>query len=385
MANRKLRFGMIGGGIGSFIGPVHRMAACLDNEAELVSGVFSSDPDKSIKSGKALYLDPKRVYTSYKEMLKKELALPPGDRIDFVSIVTPNSMHFQPARDFMKAGIHVVCDKPMTLTLAEAKTLERVVKETGCVFVLTHAYTGYPMAKQARHMVAKGELGKINKVIVEYPQGWLSGLLRSTTADFGVWRMDPKTSGASCCTGDIGIHAENLARYITGLEIKEVTVDLNSYIKGNKLDDDVNVLMRYKGGAKGILHASQISSGEENGLNIRVYGDKKGLYWAQEDPNYLIIKDPSGFQTRLSKGNDILCKAAREAARLPFGHPDGLIGAFANLYMEAYKDMRAQAGGKKRPPKGDYPTVTDGVIGMAFVQTVLASATSKTKWTAAKV
>ena len=383
MAKRKLRFGMFGGGIGSFIGPVHRMAATLDNGAELVSGVFSSNPEKSIKSGKALFLNPARVYTSHKEMIKKELLLPEGDRIDFAAIVTPNSTHFETARDFLKAGIHVVCDKPMTMNLKQAKSLAQVVNDTGNVFALTHAYSGYPMVKQAKYMVEKGVLGKINKIVVEYPQSWLSGLLRGDKSNLNAWRMDPSKAGASCCGGDIGTHAEHLVRYITGCEIDVLCADLSAFIKSNPLDDDVNVLIHYKGGARGILHASQIASGEENGLNIRVYGHKKGLYWAQEDPNYLVIKDPSGFQTRLSKGNDILCKAARDAARLPFGHPDGLIEAFANIYRDAIQDMRAKKGQGKNQTR-DYPTVNDGVIGMAFIDTILASAKSKSKWTPMK-
>ncbi len=379
MAKRKLRGGMVGGGIGAFIGPVHRMAATLDGEAEFVAGAFSSDPAKAKKSGKALFLDPKRVYGGYQEMIEKESALPPGDRIDFVSIVTPNNTHFDIAKAFLEAGFNVICDKPMTFDLAQAKALKGLVRKSRKVFALTHNYTGYPMVKQARHMVRKSELGTINKVVIEYPQGWLSGLLSAKKSSISLWRMDPKKAGAACCMGDIGTHAENLARYVTGLHIDELCADLSSFIPGNKLDDDGNVLLHYKGGARGILYASQISAGEENGLRIRVYGAKAGLEWRQEDPNYLIVKDPSGFKTILSKGNPILCKEAQAAGRLPFGHPDGFIEAFANIYREAYRGIRAELAGKKIP-SCDHPTVDDGVVGMAFVETVVASASSKKKW-----
>ena len=375
---------MVGGGIGAFIGPVHRMAATMDGQAEFVAGVFSSDPEKSKKSGKALFMDPKRVYTSYEEMVRKESELPRGERIDFVSIVTPNVTHVPIAKAFLKAGFNVICDKPMAMSLKQAKELERVVKKSGKVFALTHNYTGYPMVKQARYMVRKGMLGTINKIVVEYPQGWLSGMLSRRDKSISIWRMDPKRAGASCCMGDIGTHAENLARYITGLEIESLCADLTSFIPGNKLEDDGNVLIRYKGGARGILYASQISTGEENGVNIRVYGTKLGLQWFQEDPNYLIIKDPSGFKKILSKGNPtVLCKEAVKAGRLPFGHPDGFIEAFANIYLEAYRAIRAEIKGKKIP-ECDFPTVKDGVIGNAFIETVLASAASNQKWTKMK-
>jgi len=381
--NRKLRMGMVGGGAGAFIGPVHRMAATLDNEAELVAGAFSSDPKKSKASGAALYLDLSRVYGSYREMAAKEAALPPDKRIDFVSIVTPNDSHFEIAKTFLEAGFNVVCDKPLTTSLAAAKALKRIVEKSGKVFALTHNYTGYPMVKQARCMVRRGDLGKINKVVVEYPQGWLSGLLRNTGTAITMWRMNPARAGASCCMGDIGTHAENLTRYITGLVIEELCADLTAFIKKNPLEDDGNVLVHYTGGARGVLYASQISSGEENGLRIRVYGDKLGLEWRQEDPNYLIIKDPSGFRTIYSKGNPCLCGAARKAGRLPFGHPDGFIEAFANLYREAYIAIRAECAGKKIPVC-DYPTIDDGIMGMAFIETVVASARSRAKWTRLK-
>ena len=380
MEKRKLRGGMIGGGIGSFFGPVHRMAATLDNQAEYVCGVFSSDPVKSKKSGAALYLRPARVYTNFREMAEKEASMSPDKRIDFVSIVTPNMYHFQAAGLFLKAGFHVVCDKPMTCNLAEARELKSIADKSHKVFALTHTYTGYPMVKQARYMVQNGLLGKINKVVVEYPQGWLAGFLESGVSPATMWRTDPQKAGISLCMGDIGIHAENLGRYITGLEVEKVCADISRFLPGNLLDDDVNILVNYKGGAKGLICASQISTGEENGLNIRVYGTKLGLYWNQENPNYLTIKNKEGYTATYSKGNKILCPDAQNATRLPAGHPEGIIEALANIYLEAFRAMR-DGSAKRKNTVYDYPTVNDGVTGMAFVETVLASAASNRKWT----
>ena len=383
MANRKLRMGMVGGGSGAFIGPVHRMAATLDHEAELVAGAFSSDAAKSAASGKELGLDPQRVYPSWKAMIAGEANLPDEQRIDFVSIVVPNSSHYAVAKGFLQAGINVICDKPLTTTLAEAKDLQRLVRKTGKVLALTHNYTGYPMVKQARYMVSSGVLGKINKVVVEYPQGWMSGFINNPKNAIGMWRMNPKAAGDSCCMGDLGTHCHNLVRYITGLEIESLCADLSTFVKSNQLEDDGNLLVHYKGGARGILYASQISAGEENPLAIRVYGSKMGLEWKQEDPNYLLLKDPAGLVTRYSKGNSNLCPAAKEAARLIWGHPDGFIEAFANIYRAAYTAIRAERAGKRLPP-GDYPNVDDGVAGMAFLETLLASHKSKAKWTRMK-
>lgn len=379
MEKRKLRGGMIGGGIGSFFGPVHRMAATLDGQAEFVCGAFSADPVKSKKSGQELYLAPERVYGDYREMVAKESALPPDKRIDFVSIVTPNVYHFEAAKLCLEAGFHVICDKPMTCNLAEAKALKAIVAKTHKVFALTHTYTGYPMVKQARYLVEQGTLGKINKVVVEYPQGWLAGFLESGVTPATMWRTDRQKAGVSLCMGDIGIHAENLGRYITGLEVEEVCADISHFIPGNPLDDDANILVRYQGGAKGVITASQISTGEENGLNIRVYGAKNGLYWNQENSNYLAIRNPEGYVTTYSKGNKILCPAAQNAARLPPGHPEGIIEALANIYLEAFRAIRDSAA-KRRKTAYDFPDVNDGVTGMAFVETALASASSDHKW-----
>ncbi len=383
MEHRKLRGGMVGGAPGSFIGPVHRMAATLDGQADFVAGVFSSDPQKSKQAGHEMFFDPERVYGDYREMLDKESQRPAHERLDFVSVVTPNVTHFPIAKSFLEAGFHVVLDKPMCITLEQAQELKKVVEASQRVFVLTHNYTGYPMVKQARYMVREGIIGKINKVVVEYPQGWLSGMLLNPESGIGGWRMDPAIAGSSCCMGDIGIHAENLVRYITGLEVEELCADLSSFIPGNALEDDGNVLLHFKGGARGILFASQIASGEENGLNVKIYGTEGGLYWLQENPNYLTLKDPSGFKKVYSKGNPVLCDAARDAERLPFGHPDGFIEAFANIYLEGFKSMRAFQE-TQTVEVYDYPTVEDGIIGNAFIETVLESARSDQKWTRMK-
>ncbi len=380
---RRLRMGMVGGGIGALIGPVHRMAATLDGEAELVAGAFSSDPAKSRATGRELGLDPDRVYDSFKAMARAEAARPAGDRIDFVSIVVPNAGHYPAAVAFLDAGFNVVCDKPLALTLAQAKALKRHVEKSGKVFALTHNYTGYPMVKQARHLARSGKLGTINKVVVEYPQGWMTGFIENPKNAIGLWRMDPKIAGGAGCMGDLGTHAENLVRYITGLEIEDLCADLTRFVPTNGLEDDGNVLVRYKGGARGVLYASQISTGEENPLSVRIYGTRLGIEWRQEDPNYLWVKDPAGVHVRYSKGEANLCKAAQEAGRLIWGHPDGFIEAFANLYREAFRAIRAELAGRKIPAC-DVPGIDDGVVGMAFIETLLASHRSRLKWTRMK-
>ena len=381
---RKLRGGMVGGAPGAFIGPVHRMAATMDGEAEFVAGCFSRDAEKSRQAGQALHLDPTRVYGSYREMAEQEARRPADQRLDFVSIVVTTTYHYEVARSFVEHGFNVVCDKPMTTSLEDARTLRDLVRKAGTAFVLTHNYTGYPMVKEARHRIATGELGRINKVVVEYPQGWLSQLVEGGASGINMWRMDPSQAGPSNCTGDIGIHAENLCRYVTGLEIDELCAEVSSFIPGHRLDDDSMMLLHFKGGAKGILYASQISSGEENGLNIRVYGTKKGLQWGQEEPNYLVLKDPAGFQMRLSRGNPVVeSPLAKEYTRTPFGHPEGFIEAFANVYREGFKTIRAQVEGDP-DPKADHPNVDDGVTGLAFIATVLESSKSDRKWTKMK-
>ena len=376
---RKLRYGMVGGGQNAFIGAVHRMAADLDGQIELVAGAFSSDPKNSQKTGKQLFLDPKRVYGSYEEMAQLEAALPADKRIDFVSIVTPNFLHAPVATSFLKAGFHVVCDKPMTLTLKEAKVLRNIVRKSGKVFALTHNYIGYPMVKEARELVRSGKLGKILKVVTEYQQGWLLDKIEADGQKQAVWRTDPKRAGASGCLGDIGTHAENLGRYITGLEIDSMCVEFTTFIPGRRLEDDANMLIRYKGGAKGVLNCSQISCGKENDLNIRIYGTKGSLAWHQEHPNELQFIPKGEPAKTLRPGNDYVSQAAKKFSRLPFGHPEAFIEAFANIYLEAVAAICACIEGK---PGGqfDFPTVDDGVHGMAFLETAVKSATSNGKW-----
>jgi predicted dehydrogenase len=376
---RKLRMGMVGGGHGAFIGAVHRMAANLDGRIELVAGAFSSDPKRSKASGEELLLNPARVYASYEEMAAKEASLPQDQRIDFVSIVTPNASHFAIAKTFLEAGFNVVCDKPMTFDLGQARKLREIVRKSGKVFALTHNYTGYPMVKEARELVRSGKLGKILKIVAEYPQGWLISDIEKGGQKQAAWRTDPKQAGASCCIGDIGTHAENLGRYITGLRIEEICAEFSTFVKGRQLEDDGNLLVRYEGGAKGVLYASQISAGEENNLNIRIYGTKASLEWHQEHPNELTVKYPDAPRQILRRGNGYVSDAAKAATRLPFGHPEAFIEAFANIYAEAAKAIAAEVSGK-RIPKADFPNVEDGVEGMAFIATAVKSAQSKSKW-----
>jgi len=352
---------MIGGGRGAFIGAVHRIAAAMDGRAELVAGAFSSDPVRSKASGADFFLDPTRVYGSYREMAKAEAALPPELRLDFVVIVTPNHQHYAPARLFLESGFNVVCDKPVTFDLAQAIKLRAIVKRMCKVFILTHNYTGNAMVKQARELVRSRSLGAIRKVVVEYPQGWLADAIERTGQKQASWRTDPKRSGAAGCMGDIGTHAENLARYITGLRIEELCADLSTFVKGRKLDDDGNVLVRYKGGAKGVLHASQISIGDENNLNIRVYGTRAALEWHQEHPNELVVKFADQPRQIWRRGNSYMGGEARRFTRLPAGHPEGYLEAFANIYREAFRAISAEVEGRPMPRNLDFPTIEDGV------------------------
>ena len=379
--SRKIRMGMIGGGQGAFIGAVHRMAAALDGEIELVCGAFSSNARRSKASGKELYLPKDRVYRNYEEMIKKEKELPLGERMDFVSIVTPNHVHYGPAKLALENGFHVVCDKPLCYDMKQAKSLQKLVEKTGLIFALTHNYTGYPMVKQAKEMIKKGKIGKIRKIVVEYPQGWLSTNLEATDQKQAAWRTDPKRSGVAGAMGDIGTHAENLAEYMTGLQITELCADLSTFVDGRLLDDDGNVLLRFDNGAKGILHASQISAGEENDLNIRVYGEKAGLQWHQMQPNSLVIKWLDKPKEVLRTGGGNLYPAAEAAGRIPAGHPEGYLEAFANIYKNVAHCIRAELAGKK--PKAiyqDFPTVEDGVRGMQFINKVVQSSKKGAKW-----
>jgi predicted dehydrogenase len=377
--NRKLRYGMIGGGRGAFIGAVHRIAAQMDGQAELVAGAFSSDPERSKASGADFFLDPSRVYGSYQEMAKAEAART-DDRLDFIVIVTPNHQHFPPAKLFLESGFNVVCDKPVTFNLAEAKALKKVIAKTKKVFALTHNYTGNAMVKQAREFVRNGALGALRKVVVEYPQGWLSTRVEATGQKQAGWRTDPKRSGAAGCIGDIGTHAENLAHYITGLEIEELCADLTTFVKGRKLDDDGNVLLRFKGGAKGILHCSQISVGDENNLNIRIYGEKGGLEWHQEHPKELHVKFPDQPKQIWRRGNGYDGEAAKRFTRVPAGHPEGYLEAFGNIYREAFRAIAAEIEGKPQPKDLDFPTIDDGIEGMAFIETVVKSSAAGARW-----
>jgi len=385
---RNLKMGMVGGGPGAFIGEVHRKAARMDGGVDFVAGAFSSNPRKSKQMGRQLLIDPKRAYGSYEEMIESELKLPEGQRIDFVAITTPNDSHFPIARDFLQAGFHVMCEKPMTFNVKEAKALQKLVKKSGKVFGLMHNYTGYPMVKLARDLVRKGELGNIRKIVVQYPQGWLATALERTGQKQAVWRTDPKQSGASGCIGDIGTHAENLSEYITGLKITHICADLTTFVKGRRLEDDGNCLLRFNNGARGILHASQISIGEENNLAIWVYGEKKSLEWHQEHPNYLYVKEPDGPVQIWRRGNDYVAAAsaaAGRATRLPFGHPEAFIEAFANIYRNFTDTVRARIAGQEPDElELDFPNVDDGLRGMLFIETVLASTKSKQKWTRMK-
>jgi len=382
--SRKLRFGMIGGGRGAFIGAVHRIAAAMDGQAELVAGAFSSDAGRSKLSGADLFLDPARVYGSYAAMAAAEAAMPASRRLDFVVIVTPNHEHFGPAKLFLESGFNVVCDKPLSFDLAQARQLRAIVRKTGKVFVLTHNYTGNAMVKQARAMVRGGVLGTIRKVVSEYPQGWLSTLLESTGQKQASWRTDPKRSGAAGCIGDIGTHAENLSRYITGLRIESLCADLTTFVKGRRLDDDGNILVRFEGGAKGIIHASQISVGDENNLNIRVYGTKAALEWHQEHPNELVVKYPDRPSEVWRRGNGYLGAEAQRFARIPAGHPEGYLEAFGNVYREAFRAIAAEVSGRRPPKDADFPTVDDGVEGMAFIAAVVKSSRAGARWTSLK-
>jgi predicted dehydrogenase len=379
--SRKLKMGMVGGGKDAFIGAVHRLAANLDGKIELVAGAFSSNPNKSHESGALLLLDPKRVYDSYEAMAAAEAKLPVGERIDFVSIVTPNFAHFPAAKTFLEAGFNVVCDKPMTLNLSEALELRDAVRRTRKVFALTHNYTGYPMVKEARELVRAGALGNILKVVTEYSQGWLLNPIDQAGQKQASWRTDPQRAGASGCIGDIGTHAENLTHYITGLEIEELCADFTTFVEGRRLEDDGNMLLHLRGGAKGLLYASQISAGEENNLIIRVYGTKASLEWHQEHPNELIVKYQDAPRQTLRRGNNYLSDAAKRFTRLPAGHPEAFIEAFANIYREAARAIEAEVAGQPVPADVDFPTVDDGVTGMAFIETAVKSAKAGATWT----
>ena len=379
---RKIRMGMIGGGRGAFIGGVHRMAAAIDGQIELVCGAFSSRPEVSKASGEDFFLPADRVYGDYMEMITREAELPEGERIDFVSIVTPNHMHYGPAKMALEYGFHVVCDKPLSFNMEQAEELQKLVKESGLIFALTHNYTGYPMVKQARAMIAHQEIGKVRKVVVAYPQGWLSTKLESSDQKQASWRTDPSKSGIAGAMGDIGTHAENLAEYITGLQITQLCADISTIVEGRQLDDDGNVLLRFNNGARGILYASQISAGEENDLHINVYGEKGSLSWRQMEPNTLVVRWLDQPTQIYRTGVGTLYDQTNDHTRLPAGHPEGYLEAFANIYRNVSMCIRARIQGIMPDDKYmDYPTVDDGVRGMKFVYAVIKSGKSSEKWT----
>jgi predicted dehydrogenase len=374
--------GMVGGGRGAFIGAVHRIAAAIDQQIELVCGAFSSDPERSKASGADFFLPAERCYGTFQEMIEKEKALPAGERMDFVAIVTPNHMHFPPAKLALETGFHVLSDKPACFDLAESKALGEVVKASGRLYGLTHNYTGYPLVKEARDMIQAGKLGKIRKVVVEYPKGWLATRLEASGQKHAGWRTDPSQSGAGGCVGDIGTHAENLAEYITGLKISELAADITSFVEGRLLDDDVNVLLRFDNGAKGILHSSQISVGEENNLNIRVYGEIGGIEWHQREPNTMLVKWLDQPMQVYRTANGYLGKNAASASRTPPAHPEGYLEAFANIYKNFANHIRAfESGTTPDEVALDYPKIEDGIRGMAFIEAVVASSKGNAAWT----
>lgn len=373
---------MVGGGSDAFIGAIHRLAAFMDGQIEMVCGCFSVDPEISISSGKSYYLPENRIYRTYHEMFEKEARLPENERMDFVSIVTPNFVHFEPAMLALENGFHVVIDKPITFTLDQAVQLKKKLDETGLLLALTHTYSGYPAVKHARQMVADGELGKIRKVYVEYPQGWLSAKVEDQGNAQASWRTDPKRSGKAGCMGDIGTHAHHLAEYITGLKVTELCASLNTYVPNRLLDDDGAALLRFENGASGVLIATQIAAGEENALKIRVYGEKGGLEWAQMEPNTLIVKW-SGKPTQLLRVGTSLCSVvAASNTRTPGGHPEGYLEAFANIYRNFAHTLMARMDGVEPQPEWlDFPCVEDGIRGMQFIDTVVKAGYDDTvKW-----
>lgn len=379
---------MIGGGPGSFIGSIHRNAAALDGLITLTAGSFSSQLDKSLALGKELFLPENRIYASYDEMFEKELQLPEEERIDIVSIVTPNHLHFDPAVKALKKGFHVVLDKPMTLDLKEAKELYDTVKSSGQLFCLTHTYTGYPMVKQGRQLIAEGKLGTIRKIYVEYPQGWLWKKKEDENHKQAIWRTDPSKSGIGGAMGDIGTHAFNLAEYVSGLKVLKLCADLNIHAEGRRLDDDAQILLKFENEASGMLVATQIASGAENNLKIRVFGDKAGLEWQQDEANSLIVRYPEKPDQIFRTGSDVpyLSSYALENTRTPAGHPEGYIEAFANLYRNFARSLMAyKAGTKPKKEWLDFPGAEDGLRGMAFVQLAVENNQSDQKWTEFKI
>jgi predicted dehydrogenase len=384
--DRKIRLGMVGGGPDAFIGAVHRKAAALDGLFDLVCGAFSRSYEKSKETGEALHLDSDRIYESYDQKFEEELKSPDSERIGAVSIVTPNHVHFDPAKKALENGFHVIIDKPIAFTLDEAKELEELTKSTGCVLALTHTYTGYPMIKEAKQRIADGQVGELRKIYVEYPQGWLATALESEGNKQASWRTDPEKSGAGGAIGDIGTHAANLAEYVSGLEITQLCADVRTTVKGRLLDDDSSALLKFGGDVSGVLMATQIATGEENDLKIRIYGSKGGFEWTHTDPNTLLYKPHEEPVQILRAGTGYLSDLAQKNTRLPAGHPEGYLEAFANIYMEfatAVNDH--QNGSYKSSDDYDFPDAAEGVRGMAFVTNMIKSSNSDKKWTVFEV
>ena len=374
-----IRLGMVGGGEGAFIGAVHRIAARLDDHYTLVAGALSASPDKARRSGLALGLDPERIYDSYDDMARLEASR--SDGIEAVSIVTPNHMHAPVATAFLKAGVHVICDKPLTSTLEDALTLAKLADRSGLIFAVTHNYTGYPLVRHAREMVRAGELGDIRVVQVEYPQDWLTERLEDTGQKQAGWRTDPAQSGAGGCIGDIGTHAMNLAEFVTGLSVTELCAELTTFVTGRKLDDDVQILLRFNNGARGMLWSSQVAPGNENALRLRVYGSKGGIDWRQEDPNQLIWSSLGKSKQIITRGGAAVGAAAARVTRIPAGHPEGYLEGFSNLYAEIARAIRQKQSGVEQDNDVLFPTVHDGVRGLAFIDAAVRSSAAGNVWT----
>ncbi len=379
-SKQKIRMGMVGGGSGSFIGAIHRIAANLDGQIELVCGAFSGNPETSIASGQQLYLPEERCYPDFNTMFKSEAALPEHVRMDFVAIVTPNHLHFPIAKQAFAHGFHVLSDKPATYDLAQVLELKNLMESSGCLYGLTHPYVGYPLVKQARHLVSTGKLGKIVKIVVEYSQGWLANSSDELNKQ-ALWRLDPTQSGISCCMGDIGVHAFNLTEYISGLGVVKICADLEPVVEDRLLDDDGTVLLRFDNGAKGVLLASQISVGEENNLRFRIYGEKASLDWSQMEPNSLWLRPHNETAQLIRTGVGNLCNDAQVAMRTPAGHPEGYLEAFANIYQCFANQLLAfKAGKPAQNDDFDVPGIEAAIRGMAFIHNVVEASQKETKW-----
>lgn len=378
---RKLRMGMVGGGEGAFIGGVHRMVAQLDGQIEMTAGCFGRNPDNTKRTGKVLYLDPARCYGTYEQMARREAALPANKRIDFVTIVTPNNLHYPIAKTFLEAGFHVVCDKPMAFTVDEARKLVKLVEKTRLVFALTHNYTGHPLIRHARELFRSGEMGTVRKVIVEYLQDFLMVPHEKLGQKQAAWRVDPTQSGAGGTLGDVGSHCVNLLEYVTGDPITQLCADKSTFLPDRKLDEDVNALLRFKGGGKGVLTISQVATGEENGLKLRVYASEGAILWEQENPNYMQLYKYGQPRQTLTRGQGYLSDAAKSCTRIPTGHPEGYLEAFATIYCGVAEAIRRHSDGKPMKTKEyNFPTVQDGLRGMAFINKAVESATKGATW-----